>query len=159
MTMYFNKNWQPDHGGSLQLWDKRISKCISIAPLFNRCVLFEVSRFAYHSIENVNVPAGEYRRGLNYYFYSEAGPPGHKPSSVHDTVFFSHPEESLSYRKRQISTNFPFQFIDALSYRSEPLMSFKNKVKQVMGKSTRIVRPTSCSQELLKRWYEFNSLA
>ena len=33
--LYFNKNWLPQYGGGLQLWNKSINKSKTVAPLFN----------------------------------------------------------------------------------------------------------------------------
>ncbi len=157
MTMYFNKNWNPEFGGGLQLWNKKITKYVSVAPVFNRCVLFEVSPLSYHSIEKVNFPPGEYRRALNYYFFSDEVPHGYNSSLIHDTIFFSRPEDRLRYWTNNITSNFPFQLISNLTSRSKTLTAVKEMAKSSLGLETKVRRPKSSADDVLQRWLNFNS--
>ena len=46
---YASKEWEEDWGGNLELWDKSCKKCVkSIAPKFNRLVIFNTNRTAFH---------------------------------------------------------------------------------------------------------------
>ena len=53
---YLNKNWNPSWGGQLELWDNSKAnggKSIkSIAPIFNRLVIFETTKTSFHGHPN-----------------------------------------------------------------------------------------------------------
>src|SRR5277367_2521834 len=45
LLLYLNKNWAPSYNGDLELWDRPSMKRVaSVAPLFNRCVVFSTTR-------------------------------------------------------------------------------------------------------------------
>ena len=49
LLLYFNRGWRPEWKGDLELWDAEVTRCErSIAPLFNRCVLFHTAEKSYH---------------------------------------------------------------------------------------------------------------
>ncbi len=49
LLIYMNKDYKPEYGGQLELWDRKMSKCkVSIEPIFNRAVLFETDKTSYH---------------------------------------------------------------------------------------------------------------
>ena len=153
LVLYFNKNWQPNYGGGLQLWDRNIKKCITIAPNFNRCVIFEVSSIAYHSIEDVNCPENFYRRALNYYYLSNEPPLN---SYIHDTVFFPRPNERLDYWKACATTNFPKELIGTIASRSPITRKLHSTTRSLIKKSVLKSNPTLQSDDELMRWKVFN---
>ena len=49
VLIYLNKNWQEAYGGKLELWDKTMqNKVKEVAPLFNRCVIFNTDADSFH---------------------------------------------------------------------------------------------------------------
>ncbi|MFZ0487140.1 MAG: 2OG-Fe(II) oxygenase [Arenicellales bacterium] len=49
VLIYLNNDWKEEYGGDLELWDAGLQECgKSIAPLFNRTVLFLNVEKAYH---------------------------------------------------------------------------------------------------------------
>ena len=78
LLLYLNEDWRADYGGNLELWDGGMNRCIkSIAPLFNRCVVFNTDRRSYHGHpEPLNTPEGVTRKSLALYYYSAAPAPG-----------------------------------------------------------------------------------
>ncbi|MGA8261829.1 MAG: 2OG-Fe(II) oxygenase [Arenicellales bacterium] len=49
VLIYLNRDWQESYGGDLELWDAGLRECArTIAPLFNRTVLFLNVEKAYH---------------------------------------------------------------------------------------------------------------
>jgi hypothetical protein len=95
ILLYFNKDWKTAWGGNLELWDKDIRTCHhSLAPNFNRCVIFETSEISYHGVAAVNCPAGHARKSFAAYYYTHEPPPGWT-GAVHGTVFRSRPDEAI----------------------------------------------------------------
>jgi hypothetical protein len=78
ILVYFNREWSPEWGGALELWDPAVTSCVrSIVPVGNRMVIFTTSDDTYHGHpEPLLCPEGEARRSLAlYYFTSEHRPP------------------------------------------------------------------------------------
>ena len=49
VLLYLNKNWIPENKGELELWSKDMQHCVkSIAPLFNRMIIFRITDDAFH---------------------------------------------------------------------------------------------------------------
>lgn len=72
VLVYLNKNWQEEWGGKLELWDKQMKACeVKVAPVFNRCVIFNTDADSYHGHpEPMTCPEGVYRRSIALYYYS-----------------------------------------------------------------------------------------
>lgn len=72
--IYLNKNWEEDYRGHLELWDKSAKhKVHSIAPLFNRCVVFSTGKDSYHGHPDpLNTPANRTRKSMALYYYTAA---------------------------------------------------------------------------------------
>lgn len=72
LIVYLNPEWQESWGGSLGLWRDDGGKpgelVKSIAPLFNRAVIFDTTG-AWHGLpEPINCPPGQYRKSLAVYY-------------------------------------------------------------------------------------------
>src|SRR4051794_38303328 len=51
ILIYFNKNWRPEWGGNIELWDKDVKVCHhSFSPVFNRCVVFTTNEVSFHGV-------------------------------------------------------------------------------------------------------------
>src|SRR4029453_147484 len=49
LLIYLNENWQDEWNGRLELWDRRMQGCVkAIAPISNRCVVFNTDADSYH---------------------------------------------------------------------------------------------------------------
>lgn len=88
MLIYLNKDWRDEWGGHLELWDKERRGAVkSIAPLFNRTVIFSTSDTSYHGHPHpLASPEGVTRKSVSLYYYS-AGRPAEERSAPHDTLF------------------------------------------------------------------------
>jgi hypothetical protein len=72
LLLYLNKDWDEAYGGALELWNKdmRSSFC-SIAPIYNRCVVFNTNVDSFHGHPNpLNTPEGVHRRSVATYYYT-----------------------------------------------------------------------------------------
>ncbi len=70
--IYFvSEGWDNSWGGALELWDKKVKKCIkSINPTFNRLVIFRTDRQAFHGHPHeLKCPDNRRRNTLATYFY------------------------------------------------------------------------------------------
>ncbi len=72
MLLYLNKQWRENAGGELVFIGKN-DKPISIAPLYNRCVLFDpASKGSEHWVKKLNAEnAGTYRYNVTSWYWSE----------------------------------------------------------------------------------------
>jgi len=93
LILFFNPVWEANWGGHLELWDKEVKNCIqSIAPVFNRCVIFECSDISYHGYNKIAVPGQITRKSYYQYYFI----PASKELVYHDTIFKPRPDEALS---------------------------------------------------------------
>ena len=69
--LYVSENWQGHWGGELELWDKRVKKCVrKIEPKFNRLVIFKTDRDSFHGHPiPIECPDEARRNSLATYFY------------------------------------------------------------------------------------------
>lgn len=95
-SVYLNKDWQPEYGGNLELWDTTMShKVVEYAPLFNRCVIFNTTDNSYHGNPvPVNCPPDSSRRSLAFYYTN--GRPAGEVSQSHGTLFKNRPGEATA---------------------------------------------------------------
>jgi SM-20-related protein len=72
MLLYLNKQWH-NHGGGELVFMGKGDKPISIAPLFNRCVLFDpFSKGSEHWVKTLNAEhANQYRYNVTSWYWSE----------------------------------------------------------------------------------------
>ncbi len=72
VLIYLNKNWQEAYGGKLELWDKLMQhKVKEIAPLFNRCVIFNTDADSFHGHpEPLTTPTDITRKSIALYYYT-----------------------------------------------------------------------------------------
>jgi hypothetical protein len=72
MLIYLNKDWKPEWGGELELWDRGMqSKAKSVAPLFNRCVVFNTDATSYHGHPDaLACPSDVTRKSIALYYYT-----------------------------------------------------------------------------------------
>ena len=74
VLLYLNEGWEESWGGCLELWDggAATGKCVeSIAPVFNRAVIFETDKNSFHGHPQPwNAPGGITRRSIALYYYT-----------------------------------------------------------------------------------------
>lgn len=76
VLVYLNPGWEEEWGGHLELWDQEKAKHRRVAPLHNRCVIFESTDTSYHGYSKIKVPAGVTRKSIAAYYYTEKAPAG-----------------------------------------------------------------------------------
>jgi hypothetical protein len=89
---YLNRDWQPEWGGQLELWDADMQCPVqSIDPVFNRMVIFTITDTAFHGHPDpLRCPPDRTRRSLAFYYYSN-GRPAAEDAGVHSTLFQRRP--------------------------------------------------------------------
>jgi hypothetical protein len=103
MIIYLNKDWNESYGGNLELWDSGMRrKFDSIAPIFNRCVIFNTNADSYHGHPDPLVlPDNITRKSIALYFYT-ASKSIYKDIPAHSTMYVARQNDS-SDLKRQVS--------------------------------------------------------
>ena len=95
ILIYFNKDWKPEWGGNIELWDAEVKQCPhSFSPVFNRCVVFETNEISYHGVTAVKCPEGMSRKSFAAYYYTKEAP-AHWNGTSHTTIFKARPDEVL----------------------------------------------------------------
>ena len=100
LLVYLNKNWQPEYGGDLELWNKEMTEMVTkVAPNFNRAVIFYTDDNSPHGYKAINIPEGESRKSFYTYFYTKPEDGLH----YRDSKFISRPDDSAG---RKMATGF-----------------------------------------------------
>ena len=107
MLIYLNHDWKENFGGSLELWDKDMKKCVQkIVPVFNRVVIFNTNDFSFHgNPDPINHPDKTVsRKSIALYYYSNGRPTNEVSLKDHTTSFRKRPNsndsEMLTYYKK-----------------------------------------------------------
>jgi Rps23 Pro-64 3,4-dihydroxylase Tpa1-like proline 4-hydroxylase len=90
VLVYMNKDWKDEYEGHLELWDLSNNKkdlLAKIAPLFNRCVIFETNEISYHGHPRpLKAPRDVNRKSIATYYYTESRP-DHEIAGEHNTIY------------------------------------------------------------------------
>ena len=72
VIVYLNEDWRDEYGGCLELWSRDMSsKVKSVAPVMNRCVIFNTDADSYHGHPDpLTTPDGVLRRSVALYYYT-----------------------------------------------------------------------------------------
>ena len=72
LLIYLNKDWAPEYGGDLELWDKSMRRCeVKVSPVFNRAVIFNTDLNSLHGHPDpLNCPEDRSRRSVALYYYT-----------------------------------------------------------------------------------------
>lgn len=73
VLVYLNQDWDESYGGNLEFWEKDMSKSVvSIAPLFNRVVIFNTTEDSYHGFPDpISCPENVTRKSIALYYFTE----------------------------------------------------------------------------------------
>lgn len=76
LLLYFNDPWDPAWGGDLELWSTDAARREkTIAPLFNRAVIFNTRSDTFHGHPApLATPEGIWRRSIAMYYYTSTRP-------------------------------------------------------------------------------------
>ena len=92
LLLYMNKDWKEEFGGHLELWDRKMTRCVKkVLPVFNRCVVFSTLDWAFHGHpEPLTCPQGRTRKSVALYYYTSSRP-AEETSAEHGTLYQSRP--------------------------------------------------------------------
>lgn len=95
ILFYFNKNWQENYGGYLDIWDKEVTERQGyFAPIFNRACGFVTGKYSWHGVTPVTCPPDMMRRSFAVYYYTHEAPESWD-GVQHSTIFKARPDEWL----------------------------------------------------------------
>lgn len=97
LILYLNSMWQDEWGGLLEIHrdpyapDNQIK---TIAPIFNRCVIFETNEISWHGFSKIALPNDKVdatsRKSIALYFYTDSRPKA-ELADTHSTVYVDRP--------------------------------------------------------------------
>ena len=72
VIIYLNEDWKDEYGGFLELWDRDMKSVRNtVAPIVNRCVVFNTDADSYHGHPDpLTTPEGTVRRSIALYYYT-----------------------------------------------------------------------------------------
>lgn len=91
LLVYFNPDWQEEWMGNLELWATDMSRCVeSVAPAFNRAVIFNTRDNAYHGHPHrLASPEGITRKSIALYYFRDE----HRPQVLTSTDYRATPAD------------------------------------------------------------------
>jgi len=100
VIVYLNENWIDAFGGHLELWNSDMtSKCKEVAPVFNRCVIFNTDETSYHGHpEPLATPDDVFRRSIALYYYTASREILNEVPNT-STIYHARPGDSSSTRR------------------------------------------------------------
>lgn len=112
--IYLNKDWDPAWGGALELWDENMTHAVqSIAPVFNRCVVFSTTGPAYHGHPDpLECPPDRRRRSMALFYYRNDLSVGEEAED-HDSRYRERPGERIRSGRQVVKRITPPILLDA----------------------------------------------
>lgn len=101
VIVYLNETWEDAWGGSLELWDRGMKSVQrSVAPLFNRCVVFNTDADSFHGHPDpLTCPEGVFRRSIALYYYT-ASKAVHHEVPTFSTMYHARPgDDAVTQRE------------------------------------------------------------
>lgn len=99
LLLYLNKDWLPEYGGNIELWNRDLNECgASVSPTFNTMVIFNTTEWSWHGHPDaVNCPEDRKRKSLALYYYSDGRPEHEKVPNPHNSVWGQrrHPDGTI----------------------------------------------------------------
>lgn len=93
ILIYFNKEWEEEYGGYLDIWDKEVKNRYGyFKPKFNRACGFVTSDISFHGVTPLKCPANVTRKSFAVYYYTKTAPNGWD-GKTHSTIFRARPAE------------------------------------------------------------------
>jgi len=77
LLLFLNKDWRDEYRGHLEFWNADVSRCErKLRPDFNRCVIFQTVRVAWHGHPSpLACPPGRSRKSIALYYFRDEGTP------------------------------------------------------------------------------------
>ena len=106
VLIYLNKDWKEEYGGELEIWNMNAKlKARSIAPIFNRCVIFNTDADSYHGHPDpLNTPESVKRKSLALYYYT-ASKKIYEELPMYSTMYTARPTDGPNIAKQVRASN------------------------------------------------------
>ena len=100
VIVYLNEGWREEYSGSLELWSRDMkNKVKSVAPVINRCVIFNTDADSYHGHPDpLATPDGVLRRSVALYYYTASKAVYEEVPNV-STMYAARPNEGGQNRR------------------------------------------------------------
>lgn len=72
LLLYLNEHWEENWGGSIELWDEDMKRCVvRVAPYLNTALIFTTTEKSFHGYPTpIRCPSGVTRNSLALYYYT-----------------------------------------------------------------------------------------
>ena len=100
VIIYLNQEWREEYNGSLELWSRDMKHAVQrIAPLWNRCVVFNTDADSWHGHPDpLMTPEGVLRRSLALYYYT-ASSAIYEEAPNRSTMYVARPGDDVAVRR------------------------------------------------------------
>jgi Rps23 Pro-64 3,4-dihydroxylase Tpa1-like proline 4-hydroxylase len=117
LLLYLNKDWKDEYNGHLELWDRStMTKRKTVAPLFNRAVIFSTVKEALHGHPTpLSAPPGVARRSLALYYYTNTWEPA---VQAHTTLYYISQRHKVRIRVSRLVRGFILDLIPPIFRKS-----------------------------------------
>lgn len=101
MIIYLNEDWKDEYGGHLELWDKKMQgKVHTIAPVYNRCVIFNTDADSFHGHPDpLTCPEHIKRKSIALYYYT-ASTRLYEDTASHSTMYKARANDDAATKRR-----------------------------------------------------------
>ena len=105
VLVYLNEHWQDEWGGFLELWDRKMTaRAKAVAPIFNRCVIFNTDADSFHGHPDpLAVPEGVPRRSIALYYYTASRAIYDEVPST-STIYHGRPSDDRATRREAFAS-------------------------------------------------------
>jgi 2OG-Fe(II) oxygenase superfamily len=93
LILYLNGGWQEQWGGSIELWERGMVRCVAkYPPLLNHALIFTTDERSLHGFPDpLTCPEGQSRKSIALYYYTVE----HDTKFTgHSTDYFARPQDS-----------------------------------------------------------------
>ena len=106
VLIYLNQNWSDSFGGDFEMWSNdALTMKRAIAPLFNRCVVFNTDGDSFHGHPDaLKTPEQVTRKSIALYYYT-ASKAVYGEVNSHGTMYAARPNDGIGVRGEVLKYN------------------------------------------------------
>ena len=93
LILYLNEGWQAEWGGSTELWDRSMHRCVAkYPPQLNHALIFNTDEYSFHGFpEPLQCPESVSRKSLALYYYAVDS----EKTAIRSTNYRARPSDGL----------------------------------------------------------------
>jgi hypothetical protein len=152
LIVYLNPEWDEAWGGALELhsdpWRPLENRIKTVAPLHNRCIMFETSERSWHGFRKIAPPADRpnlSRRSFAIYLYSEDRPK-EETGPPHATVYVPRPLPAGVREGESLSADLLDQITTLMTRRTQQIEFLGRRDEQLVTATMERLQLTESSQ-------------